>query len=244
MTHVLLGEFLGTLILIIFGGGVVANVVLHKSKGEQSGWIVIATGWFVAVCLGVFVAQAAGAEGAEINPAVTLAKFLLGYWPFITVIKIIVAQTLGAFCGAIIVWLTYFPHWAITDDQSAKLQVFCTQPAIRHTPANVFCEVLGTTVLVFCVGAIFGQANMHHPTSGLGPYLVGVIVWGIGLSLGGPTGYAINPARDFGPRLAHAILPIAGKGDSDWGYAWIPIISPCIGGVIGAIAWRSVFGIS
>ena len=243
MPHNLYGEFLGTLILIIFGGGVVANVVLNKTKGENSGWIVITSGWFVAVCLGVFVARAAGAEGAEINPAVTLAKYLLGYWSFFTVIQIVIAQVLGAFCGAVVVWLAYFPHWAITLDTDNKRQVFCTQPAIRHNPANFFCEALGTAILVFCVGAIFGQANLHHPASGLGPYLVGVIVWGIGLSLGGPTGYAINPARDFGPRLAHAILPIAGKGSSDWGYAWIPIVAPFIGGIVGGLAWRWVFGV-
>ncbi len=243
MSHYLFGEFLGTLILIIFGGGVVANSVLSKSKGEGSGWIVITTGWFVAVCLGVFVARSAGAEGAEINPAVTIAKYFLGFWPFITVIKIIMAQTLGAFCGAIVVWLVYYPHWEITHDSALKRQVFCTQPSIRHTPSNFFCEFIGTVLLVFCVGAIFGHSQVHHPASGLGPYLVGVIVWGIGLSLGGPTGYAINPARDFGPRLAHMILPIAGKGDSDWGYAWIPVIAPLLGGMIGGLAWRSVFGL-
>ena len=242
MTHIMLGEFFGTLILILFGGGVGANGVLKETKGYQSGWIVIATGWFVAVCLGVFVARAAGAPGAEINPAVSVAKYLLGYSSITSTMYIIMAQLLGAFCGAILVWLAYYPHWRITPDPALKRQVFCTEPAIRHYPCNLLIEVIGTATLVFCVGAIFGRANIHHPASGLGPYLVGVIVWGIGLSLGGRTGYAINPARDLGPRIAHAILPIAGKGHSDWRYAWVPIIGPFIGAVVGAIGWKLIFG--
>ena len=236
------GELLGTMTLIILGGGVVANVLLAKSKGENGGWIVIATGWFVAVVIGVFVAQSAGALNADINPAVTLAKFMLGYYGFGTVICVWIAQLIGAFMGAIVVWLAYLPHWRVTENTDYKLLVFCTKPAIRSYGSNVLNEIIGTTMLVFGVGAIFGKAIVQHPASGMGPYLVGVLVWGIGLSLGGPTGYAINPARDLGPRLAHAVLPIAGKGDSDWHYAWVPIAGPLIGAIIGGVLWRVCFG--
>lgn len=235
------GEFFGTMCLIILGGGVVANVILTKSKGEHAGWITITTGWFVAVVIGVFVAQSAGAPNADINPGVTIAKFMLGYYSFPEMLCVMAAQLLGAFIGAIIVWLSYLPHWGITENKSFKLMVFSTVPAIRHYPSNLLCEIIGTTMLVFGVGAIFGKASMHHPASGLGPYLVGVLVWGIGLSLGGPTGYAINPARDLGPRIAHFILPIAGKGSSDWSYAWVPILGPLIGGVLGGFLWMWLF---
>lgn len=238
MFDIFLGEFLGTMVLIILGGGVVANVCLEKSKGYQSGWIVIATGWFVAVVIAVFVAQSAGAVNADVNPAVSLAKYFLGHYGFHELLGIWLAQLLGAFCGAVVVWLAYLPHWKVTRSQEAKLAVFCTTPAIRHYPANLLCEIIGTIILVVGVAAIFGPATQGKPMPGVGPYLVGVLVWGIGLSLGGPTGYAINPARDLGPRLAHALLPIAGKGSSDWRYALIPIIGPLIGGVIGTMTWH------
>lgn len=242
MTSYFLGEYLGTLTLIIFGGGVCANVLLAKSKAENSGWIVITTGWFIAVVLAIFVARSAGAVNADVNPCVSLAKFYLGAYNWQTLLEIWLAQLLGAFSGAIVVWVAYLPHWKVTDDPLKKLSVFCTSPAIRCYPSNLVCEIIGSIMLVFLVGAIFGKATMHHPASGVGPYLVGVLVWGIGLSLGGPTGYAINPARDLGPRIAHALLPIDHKGGSDWHYAWVPIIGPLIGGIIGGVLWQYVFG--
>lgn len=237
----LTGEFLGTMFLIIFGGGVVANVLLKQSKGYGSGWIVIATGWFVAVVLGAFVAQSAGSPNADINPAVSFTKYLLGMYSLTTLLKVVVAEIAGAFVGGIIVWLVYLPHWKVTEDKSHKLAVFCTAPEIRHYPSNLLCEIIGTAVLVIGIAAIFGDATLNHPATGLGPYLVGVLVWGIGLSLGGPTGYAINPARDLGPRLAHAVLPIAGKGGSDWRYALVPIVGPLVGASLGAAMWLHVF---
>ncbi len=239
--HPLLGEFLGTAFLIVFGGGVVANVLLQHSKGADAGWITIATGWFVAVVIGVFVAQSAGSVQADINPAVTFAKTLLGTYTLKQMSITMLVQCAGAFVGAIIVWLAYYPHWKATEDKAAKLAVFSTAPAIRSYPSNVTTEIIGTFVLVLGVGAIFGHATLGHPSIGIGPYLVGVLVWGIGLSLGGPTGYAINPARDLGPRLAHAVLPIHGKGTSDWRYAWVPIVGPLIGASLAALVWKAVF---
>ncbi|MBL4647697.1 MAG: aquaporin family protein [Gammaproteobacteria bacterium] len=238
----LTGEFLGTLVLVVFGGGVVANVLLKQSKGYHAGWLTVATGWFIAVTMGVFVAQSAGAPNADINPAISLAKYCLGIaYNYPQLLITIIAQIAGGFTGAVIVWLAYLPHWRVTDDPIDKLSVFCTVPAIRHYPSNTLTEVIGTTMLVIGVGAIFGHATSHHPASGLGPYLIGVLVWGIGISLGGPTGYAINPARDLGPRLAHALLPIAGKGSSDWAYAWVPIVGPLLGALLGAIIWHTIF---
>ena len=239
--QIFLGEFLGTLALIVLGCGVVANVLLTQSKGQNSGWMVIATGWFVAVVIGVVVAQSAGSINADINPAVSLAKFILRMYSFDRMIMMMTAQILGAFFGAIIVWLAYLPHWQVTENAKLKLLVFSTEPAIRHYPSNLLCEIIATMVLVLGVGAIFGKATYSHPVMGLGPYLVGVLVWGIGLSLGGPTGYAINPARDLGPRLAHAILPISGKGSSDWCYAWVPVLGPLLGGAVAALIWQVVF---
>lgn len=238
MLSVFLGECLGTMVLIALGGGVNANVLLEKSKGYRSGWIVIATGWFVAVMLGIFVARSAGAVNADINPAVTLAKCLLGHYTWFELSGIWLSQLLGAFCGAVIVWLAYLPHWQVTRCKRDKLSVFCTVPAIRHFPANLLCEFIGTIILVIGVAAIFGHATHGKVAPGVGPYLVGILVWGIGLSLGGPTGYAINPARDLGPRFAHAVLPIAKKGSSDWRYAFIPIVAPLFGGVVAASLWR------
>lgn len=238
----LVGELLGTMFLIILGDGVVANVLLRKSKGENSGWIVITTGWAMAVMVGVFVAISAGAPQADINPAVTAGKWLiLGVYDAGTAIVTMLAQIVGAFLGAVIVWLTYYRHWAETADPGLKLAVFSTGPAIRDTVWNSITEIIGTIVLLFGVGAIFSGATAGAPASGLGPFLVGALVWGIGLSLGGPTGYAINPARDLGPRIAHQILPIPGKGSSDWGYGWIPVVMPLIGGVIGALLWSIFF---
>lgn len=237
----LLGEFLGTMFLIILGDGVVANVLLSKSKGENAGWIVITTGWAMAVMVGVFVAIAAGAPEADINPAVTIGKWLiLGRYDAGQAIVTMLIQTAGAFVGGVIVWLTYYRHWGATSDAGLKLAVFSTGPAIRDTTWNVVTEIVGTMVLLVGVGAIFSDA-VGGPASALGPYLVGALVWGIGLSLGGPTGYAINPARDLGPRIAHFLLPITGKGDSDWGYGWIPVVAPLVGGVLGALVWNLVF---
>jgi glycerol uptake facilitator protein len=229
-----LGEFMGTLVLILLGDGVVANVLLKKSKGENSGWIVIATGWGMAVVAGIFTAIAFGSPSAHINPAITLTVALLsGNWS--SVVLFWSAQILGAFAGASLVWMTYLAHWKVTPDADAKLAIFCTAPAIRNLPANLLTEIIATACLIV-VGFSFGSKAVSTTglPAGFGPWLWGVLVWGLGLSLGGPTGYAMNPARDFGPRLAHAALPISGKGNSDWGYALVPIIGPLIAGGIGA----------
>lgn len=243
MQSILLGEFLGCVFLILLGSGVVANSLLAKSKGEGAGWLAIATGWGFAVMVGVFVAKSVGSEQADLNPAVTLAKFILtGAVTWLQMLLIMSVQIAGCFVGGVLVWLTYLPHWKVTQNQAAKLAVFSTSPAIRNAPANLIAEVIGTTVLVLGIGAIFGKSTNHGVMSpAMGPYLVGVLVWAIGLSLGGATGYAINPARDLGTRLAHAFLPIAGKGKSDWGYAWIPIVGPLLGGVLGALIWKCSF---
>lgn len=226
------GEFMGTMILILLGDGVVAGVLLKKSKAENSGWIVIATGWALAVMCGVFTAIACGSPGAHLNPAVTLGV-ALRTGDYSNVLPFMAAQLLGAFVGATLVYLHYLPHWEQTPDVGAKLGIFSTGPAIRNLPMNFISEVIGTFVLVFVVAAIFSQkVAIAGPAAGLGPYLVACLVWGIGLSLGGTTGYAINPARDLGPRIAHAVLPISGKGDSDWGYAAIPVLGPLVGGAL------------
>ena len=236
----LLGEFLGTMMLIILGDGVVANVVLAKNKGNGSGWIVITAGWGFAVVIGVFTAISAGAPQADINPAVTLAKLIMGgTYTVPQALVTMVAQIAGAFFGAVVVWLAYLNHWEPTAEPGSKLAVFSTGPAVRKPVNNLITEIIGTIVLVAGVGAIFSGATGGSPAVGLGPYLVGMLVWGIGLSLGGPTGYAINPARDLGPRIAHAILPIAGKGGSDWAYAWIPVVGPFVGGALGAFFWMA-----
>jgi len=238
MTSPVLGEFLGTMVLVLLGDGVVAAVLLKRSKGEGSGWMVITAGWAFAVMAGVFTAIACGSSDAHINPAVTMG-FALRDGNFVKFAPYLAAQVLGGILGAALVWLHYFPHWKETPDASAKLGCFCTAPAIRNTVTNLLSEVIATFVLVFVVGAIFSKSvSTAGPAAGLGPYLVGSLVWGIGLSLGGPTGYAINPARDLGPRIAHAILPIAGKGSSDWGYAHIPVIGPLIGGSMAGVLLR------
>jgi glycerol uptake facilitator protein len=233
-----LGELLGTMILILLGDGVVAAVLLNKSKAQNGGWIVITAGWAFAVMCGVFTAAAFGAPG-ELNPAVTVANIVAGTRTASDGLFNIVAQFIGAFIGAILVWLMYLPHWAATSDKGLKLAVFSTGPAIRDTTSNIISEVIGTFVLVFVVYS-FGPGGGSTPASNLGPYLVAALVWGIGLSLGGPTGYAINPARDLGPRIAHFLLPIAGKGDSDWGYSWIPVVGPLIGGAIAAVLFTAL----
>ncbi|MFZ9036392.1 MAG: MIP/aquaporin family protein [Francisellaceae bacterium] len=233
------GEFLGCLVLILLGGGVVAGVLLKQSKAEGSGWIVITAGWGFAVMMGVFVAIAAGSPQADINPAVTLAKYCLGvYSSMHQVIMLWIAQLLGCFSGAVLVWLTYLPHWRYTENKHFKLMVFSTYPAMRHKWSNFLTEVIATAVLILFVGALIGYGGTHPFANGAVPYIFGFAVWGIGLSLGGPTGYAINPARDLGPRIAHALLPIHGKGSSDWGYALIPILGPIIGALIGYLAIR------
>lgn len=245
-----LAEAIGTMILVLLGDGVVANVLLARSKGQNSGWLVITVGWGVAVAIAVYAVGRI--SGAHLNPAVTVALASIGSFPWANVPGYIAAQVVGAFIGATLVWLAYFSHWALTTDKDAKLGVFCTAPAIRSAGANVTTEIIGTAMLVFGVLAIAGNAvggidqlgdervfNLVF-SGGLQPLLVGILVLGIGLSLGGPTGYAINPARDLGPRLAHALLPIAGKRDSDWSYAWIPVVAPIIGGVAGAVLFRAV----
>lgn len=238
MTSPFVGEFLGTLFLVLLGDGVVAGVLLKRSKAEGSGWMVITTGWALAVMVGVFVSIACGSSDAYLNPAVTLG-FAVRDASIAKLAPYFAAQLLGAFAGATLVWLHYLPHWKETPDAASKLGCFCTAPAIRHTAANLFSEIVGTFVLVFVVGAIFSKrVAAAGPAGGLGPYLVGSLVWGIGLSLGGTTGYAINPARDLGPRIAHAVLPVAGKGGSDWAYAPIPVIGPLIGGALAGLLLR------
>jgi glycerol uptake facilitator protein len=238
----LVGEFMGTLVLILLGDGVVANVLLKRTKGENSGWIVIATAWGMAVVAGICTAVACGSPAAHINPAVTLASALLsGNWA--TVLPFWGAQFLGAFVGAILVWLVYLPHWKETPDPATKLAVFCTAPAIRKFPANLLTEIIATVCLIV-VGFSFGSKSLG-PTGlapGFSPWFWGVLVWVIGLSLGGPTGYAINPARDFAPRVAHAVLPIPAKGGSDWRYALVPILGPLIGAALAAfiIKWVGI----
>jgi glycerol uptake facilitator protein len=234
-------EMIGSGLLILLGDGVVAAVLLNKSKAQNSGWIVITFGWAIGVMIGVF---AATKSGAHLNPAVTIALATIGSFPWADVPGYVLAQLIGAVLGAVLVWLMYLPHWRVTADPAAKLAVFATGPAIRNTVANLVTEVIGTFVLVFGVYAIFkvgGDPN-GSLSAGLGPLLVGLLVLGIGLSLGGPTGYAINPARDLGPRFIHAILPIPGKGGSDWSYAWIPVVGPLIGGAIGGIVGAAAFG--
>ncbi len=235
MTTPFLGEFVGTLILILLGDGVVAGVLLKRSKAEASGWMVITTGWAFAVMAGVFASIACGSKDAFLNPAVTLG-FAISSGDYSKLLPLAAAQLLGAFVGATLVWLHYFPHWKETPDAALKLGVFCTAPAIRSAAANLICEIIGTFVLVFIAGAIFARAVAKGgPAAGLGPYLVGCLVWAIGLSLGGTTGYAINPARDLGPRIAHAVLPIAGKGGSDWEYAAIPVVGPLVGASLAGL---------
>jgi len=225
MAPLLTGEFLGTAVLILLGGGVCAATSLERSFARNAGWIVVSAGWACAVICGIFVAMACGAPGA-LNPVGPVLDLISGDRPPLEAAAMILAETAGAFCGATLVWLAWLPHWAATADPRTKLGVFCTSPAISSPPANLLSEAIGTFSLVLITSCI-GKAS-----PGLaGAPLVGLVVWAIGLSLGGATGYAINPARDFGPRLAHARLPIAGKGSSCWSYAWIPIAGPVLGAI-------------
>lgn len=224
-----LGELLGTFILIFLGESVVANVLLKETKGHNSGLIIITTAWGLAVTMGVFVSQKFGSQDAHLNPALTIGfAFKSGDWS--NVLTYISAQMIGAFLGAVCTWLFYYPHWAVTEDKGAKLAVFSTGPAIKHTPSNLFGEFAGALILMVGASSIVSSQG-----SGLGPYLVGMLVWVIGLALGGTTGYAINPARDLAPRIAHAILPVAGKGDSNWSYSWIPVVGPILGAIVGTL---------
>jgi glycerol uptake facilitator protein len=230
-------EVIGTALLILLGNGVVACVLLAQSKGQNSGWIVITWGWGIAVMTGAFAVGQF--SGAHLNPAVTVGQAIAGNISWSDTPKYFAGEFVGAFIGATLVWIAYYDHWKETEDPGLKLACFSTGPAIRNTVTNLLTEIIGTFVLVFGILAFF--ANKATNATGLGPLLVALLVLGIGLSLGGPTGYAINPARDLGPRIMHAILPIAGKGPSDWGYAWIPVIGPLIGGAIGALAYNAFF---
>ncbi len=238
MHSIWFGEFMGTLVLLLFGNGVNAAVLLRKSYAADSGWMVITTGWALAVLCGVLVAQAFGSPAANLNPAITLASAVItGDWAQLPIYWS--AQLLGAMAGAALVALHYAPHWSLTPDPLVKLTVFATSPAVYSPLANIFSEMLGTAVLIVIAAAIFSHGvAMNGPAAGLGPWLVGSLVWGIGLSLGGTTGYAINPARDLGPRIVHALLPIPGKGGSNWRYAPIPIIGELTGAVLAGLLLR------
>jgi len=231
-------ELVGTMLMILLGDGVVAAVVLNKTKAQNSGWMVITTGWALAVAMGVYAVGRI--SGAHLNPAITLGLAAIGKFSWSAVPRYLAAQFLGAFLGAVVVWLAYLAHWPATEDRGAKLGVFSTAPAIRKLPLNLLTEFIATFILMFGVLAIL--ANTAPAQSGLTPLLIGFLVWSIGLSLGAPTGYAMNPVRDLAPRLAHALLPIPGKGGSDWGYAWVPVLGPIIGGLLGAVTYVRIFG--
>jgi glycerol uptake facilitator protein len=226
-------EVIGTAILILLGNGVVAGVLLNQSKAQNAGWIVITFGWGMGVALAVYAVGQF--SGAHLNPAVTLGFATIGLTDWSDVPKYLAGEFVGAFIGATLVWLAYLDHWRATEDPGLKLACYSTAPAIRNPVANLITEVIGTFLLLFGILGIV--ANKAPVATGLSALLIGLLVFAIGLSLGGPTGYAINPARDLGPRIMHAILPIAGKGDSDWSYAWIPVVGPIIGGVLGALAF-------
>lgn len=230
-----LAEFLGTMLLIILGDGVVAGVVLKGTKSENAGWLTICVAWGLAVTLSIYAVGSI--SGAHLNPALTLAFAAMGEFPTDKVVGYILAQFAGAFTGSIVVWLHYLPHWKNTIDPSAKLAVFCNAPAIRNTFANLVSEIIAT--MIFVVALLFIGANDF--TEGLNPIVVGLLIISIGLSLGGTTGFALNPARDLGPRIAHFILPIHGKRDSDWSYSWIPVVGPVVGGLLGAFLYQTLF---
>jgi glycerol uptake facilitator protein len=238
--NIFVAEVIGTAILILLGNGVVANVLLNRSKGQNSGWIVITAGWGFAVAIGVYAAGRF--SGAHINPAVTLGLATGGLVEWSQVPLYITGQFVGAFLGSTLVWLAYLPHWELTEDTGLKLACHSTAPAVRRYGANMITEIIGTALLLVGVLAITGttQVATEGLGTGLNPLLIGVLVWAIGLSLGGPTGYAINPARDLGPRIAHAVLPIAGKGGSDWAYSWVPVVGPIIGGILGVLLWNGI----
>ncbi|MDO5038731.1 MIP/aquaporin family protein [Clostridium sp.] len=230
-----MAELIGTAILVLLGDGVVANVVLKKSKGFNSGWMVIASGWAFAVAVPVFMFGTI--SGAHFNPAVTLALAVTGNFAWSQVPMYILAQFIGAFIGATLVLLSYYNHFEATEDKATKLGVFCTAPEIRNPKWNFITEFIGTFLLMF---GILGISSSPF-VDGLQPLAIGILIWAIGLCLGGPTGYAINPIRDFGPRLAHFILPVPGKGGSDWKYAWIPVVAPILGAIVSAIVYGIIF---
>jgi glycerol uptake facilitator protein len=232
-------EWIGTAILIVLGDGVVAGVLLSKSKAENSGWIVITFGWGFAVMIAVYAVGQF--SGAHLNPAVTLGFWINGNITGSQVPKYLVGEFLGAMTGAVLVYLAYYLHWSETEDPGLKLAVFSTGPAIRNYLWNLVTEIIGTMVLMFGILAIINKGNTTNAASGINGLLIGLLIVAIGLSLGGPTGYAINPARDLGPRIIHAILPIPGKGSSDWSYAWVPVLGPLIGGAIGALIYGAAF---
>jgi glycerol uptake facilitator protein len=238
-----LGEVVGTAVLILLGDGVVAGVLLNRSKAQNAGWIVITWAWGLAVLAGVFTSVAVSGGLAHLNPAVTLGLAAIGpekfgfTWGDVPVI--IAGEFVGAFIGATLVFLAYLPHWPVTEDKGLKLAVYCTGPAIRNYALNLVTEIIGTFMLLFGIVALGSPATAGLAgITGLGVALLVVV---IGMSLGGPTGYAINPARDLGPRIMHFILPIPGKGDSDWGYSWVPVVGPIIGGILGALAGKAFF---
>jgi glycerol uptake facilitator protein len=229
------GEFLGTMILILLGDGIVAGVLLNRSKAQNAGWIAVTAGWAFAVMAGVFTARNFGAPGF-INPVGPLAKLVLGDSQMADAAPLVAGEFLGALAGAVLVWLHYLPHWRETADPALKLAVFCTAPAIRRPLWNLLSEAIATFALVF-VGAAIVEKEIGR---GFVAPLGGALVWAIGLSLGGTTGYAINPARDLAPRIAHALLPIPGKGSSDWSYAWIPVVGPILGALVAALLLRAI----
>ena len=234
------GEFVGTFVLIVLGNGVVAGALLKRSKAENAGWISITAGWAVAVFAGVAVSAALGDSDGHLNPAFTVASVMMT-GNAMRLFTYIPAQILGALCGAAVVWLHYKPHWELTEDKGAKFACFATAPAVYSPGWNFLSEVVGTFVLVLVATALFSKRIAPAGVApGLGPVLVGSLVWGIGLSLGGTTGYAINPARDLGPRIAHSILPIAGKGGSGWSYAWIPVLGPVAGAALAVAVIRGL----
>lgn len=228
-------EMVGTALLVLLGDGVVGGVVLKKSKAENSGWIVITVGWGLAVAMAIYAVGSI--SGAHINPAVTLGLAVRGEFAWALVPTYILAQMIGGFIGAVMVWLHYLPHWGKTEDRASKLAVFATGPAIRSYWANLLSEIFGTFVLVSAILSI----GANEFTEGLNPLIIGLLIVAIGVSMGGTTGYAINPARDLGPRIAHALLPIAGKGGSDWKYSWVPVVGPVLGGIYGALMYRALF---
>jgi glycerol uptake facilitator protein len=236
MENIIVGEILGTMLLILLGDGVVAGVLLNKTKSQNSGWIVITTAWAFAVFVGVLAGGPI--SGAHLNPAVTIGLAVAGVTPWADVPIYIVGQFIGAMIGAFLVFLHYYPHWAVTEDKGLKLAVFSTGPAIRTTAWNLVSEIIGTFALM--VGVLMIGVYEGATIGAISPLAVALLVWVIGLALGGTTGYAINPARDLGPRIMHAILPISGKGGSDWGYSWIPVVGPILGAVIGALIYVAI----
>jgi glycerol uptake facilitator protein len=226
-------ELIGTMVLVLLGNGVVANHLLMKTKGHNGGWIIISAGWGFAVAMAVYITG--WVSGGHYNPAVTLGLCIAKKTPWNLMPIYFLGQFMGAFIGAALVWLTYFPHWQKTPDPQMKLLCFATHPAIRNYKWNFVCEMIGTMVLLLGILGIFNEHN--GIAGGMGPYAVGILIFAIGLSLGGPTGYAINPARDLGPRVAYAVLPIRGKGSPDWSYAWIPVLAPLLGGILGTLLY-------